>query len=312
MQLIRNIKKLKNIKSPLVTLGNFDGVHLGHQRVLKAVKKRAEKLKLPSVVYTFVPHPLKVVAPHMSPPLLTTLEEKMGLIKSFGIDYSILAQFTKEFAAQHPREFAKNILVGQLRVKEVVVGHDYAFGKGKEGTIGYLKDLGREFDFRVRVIPAYKKKGIIVSSSRVREYIQAGRVEDAAGFLGRPYAVSGRIVRGRNIGRGLGFPTANLEISSELVPKNGVYAVRIGLGRNIYNGVANIGFAPTFGKNKFALEVHIMDFNRRIYGKELKVEFIKRLRDEKTFKNAGSLAFQIKRDIDMAKRALEGMLNKSQ
>ena len=312
MQLIRNIKKLKNIKSPLVTLGNFDGVHLGHQRVLKAVKKRAEKLKLPSVVYTFVPHPLKVVAPHMSPPLLTTLEEKMGLIKSFGIDYSILAHFTKEFAAQHPREFAKNILVGQLRVKEVVVGHDYAFGKGKEGTIGYLKDLGRELDFRVRVIPAYKKKGIIVSSSRIREYIQAGRVEDAAGFLGRPYAVSGRIVRGRNVGRGLGFPTANLEINSELAPKNGVYAVRIGLGRNIYNGVANIGFAPTFGKNKFALEVHIMDFNRRIYGKELKVEFIKRLRDEKTFKDAGSLAFQIKRDIDMAKRALEGRLNKPQ
>src|SRR3989337_3287320 len=148
MQVIRDIKKLKNIKPPIITLGNFDGVHIGHQQVLRAVKERSGQLKLPSIVYTFEPHPLKIVAPHKSPLLLTTLKEKIELIKASGIDYLILARFTKEFASQHPKKFVANILVKQLRAKEIWVGHDYAFGKGRAGTIEYLRKLGKEFGFK--------------------------------------------------------------------------------------------------------------------------------------------------------------------
>lgn len=305
MQIITDIRKFKSIKSPIVTLGKFDGVHKGHQKVLRAVKDRAAKLKFPSVVYTFEPHPLKIVAPHKSPPLLTTLKEKIELIKASGIDYLILARFTKEFAAQHPGEFAEDVLVKQLKAKEVWVGHDYAFGKGRTGTIEYLKELGKKFGFKVSVIPACKKRGIIISSSKIREYIRHGKVREAAGFLGRPYAVSGKVVKGRNIGRHLGFPTANIEIHNELIPKDGIYAVLALLGNKIYKGAVNIGIAPTFHTNKRAVEAHIINFKQNIYGKKLKIEFIQRLRGEKTFKSAKGLANQIKRDVEKVKKILK-------
>ena len=305
MQIITDIRKFKNIKPPIITLGKFDGVHKGHQKVLRAVKDRAAKLKFPSVVYTFEPHPLKIVAPHKSPLLLTTLKEKIELIKASGIDYLILARFTKEFAAQHPREFVSDILVKQLAVKEVLVGHDYAFGKGKKGTIEYLKKLGQEFGFKVYIIPAYKKRGFIVSSSKIREYIQNGKMKEAARFLGRPYTISGKVIKGRNIGKHLGFPTANIEIHNELIPKDGIYAVLALLGNKIYKGAVNIGIAPTFHTNKRAVEAHIINFKQNIYGKKLKIEFIQRLRGEKTFKSVEGLASQITRDVEKVKKILK-------
>ena len=305
MQIITDIRKFKSIKPPIVTLGKFDGVHKGHQKVLRAVKDRAAKLKFPSVVYTFEPHPLKIVAPHKSPFLLTTLKEKIELIKASGVDYLILARFTKAFASQHPWEFVEDTLVKQLKAKEVWVGHDYAFGKGRTGTIEYLKELGKKFSFKVSVIPACKKRGIIISSSNIREYIRYGKVREAAGFLGRPYAVSGKVVKGRNIGRHLGFPTANIEIHNELLPKDGIYAVRVMLGNKIYKGAVNIGIAPTFHTNKRAVEVYIINFKQNIYGKKLKIEFIQRLRGEKTFKSAAGLAIQIKRDVEKVKKILK-------
>ena len=305
MRIITDIRKFKNIKPPIVTLGNFDGVHKGHQKVLKTVKDRAKRLRLPSAVYTFEPHPLKIVAPHKSPPLLTALKEKMKLIKASGIDYLILARFTKEFASRHPGEFVEDVLLKQLKAKEVWVGHDYAFGKGRTGTIEYLKELGKKFGFKVSVIPACKKGGVIISSSKIREYIRHGKVKEAAVFLGRSYAVSGKVVKGRNIGKHLGFPTANIEIHNELIPKDGIYAVRVLLGNQIYKGAANIGFAPTFHIKKRAVEVHIINFKQNIYGKKLKIEFIQRLRGEKIFKSADGLAIQIKRDVDKVKKILK-------
>ncbi len=305
MQLIKDIKKLKNIKSPIVTIGNFDGVHRGHQKVLNAVKDRAEKLKLPSIVYTFEPHPLKVVAPHKSPPLLTILEEKIELIKASGIDYLVLARFTKEFASQHPREFVEGTLVRRLKAREVWVGHDYAFGKGRAGTIGHLKEFGRKFGFDVRVIPACKKGEVIVSSSKIREYVTDGKIKEAASLLGRPYAVSGKVVRGRNIGKHLGFPTANVSVHNEIIPKDGIYAVRVWLGNRIYKGAANIGFAPTFRVKKRAVEAHIIGFKGNIYGRKLKIEFIQRLRGEKVFKSIHELAIQIRKDVEKTKRILK-------
>lgn len=305
MRIITDIRKFKNIKPPIVTLGNFDGVHKGHQKVLKTVKDRAKRLRLPSAVYTFEPHPLKIVAPHKSPPLLTALKEKMELIKASGIDYLILARFTKEFASRHPGEFVEDVLLKQLKAKEVWVGHDYAFGKGRTGTIEYLKELGKKFGFKVSVIPACKKGGVIISSSKIREYIRHGKVKEAAVFLGRSYAVSGKVVKGRNIGKHLGFPTANIEIHNELIPKDGIYAVRVLLGNQIYKGAANIGFAPTFHIKKRAVEAHIINFKQNIYGKKLKIEFIQRLRGEKIFKSADGLAIQIKRDVDKVKKILK-------
>lgn len=305
MQLIRSTRKLRNIKPPVITIGNFDGIHIGHQQVLKAVRKRAEQLKLPSIVYTFEPHPLKVIAPQKSPPLLTTPEEKIELIKASGIDYLILARFTKEFASQHPKKFVANILAGQLKAKEVWIGHDYAFGKGRRGTIEYLKELGNEFGFKVYVIPAYKKRNLVVSSSKIREYIWNGQIKEAEKFLGRPYSVSGKVIKGRNIGRHLGFPTANISIHNELIPKDGIYAVRVLLGKKVYKGAANIGVAPTFLTKKRAVEVHIIGFEKNIYGKKLKIEFIERLRGEKIFKTAEELAIQIKRDVEKVKKILK-------
>lgn len=305
MRIFTDTKKIGNIKSSIVTIGNFDGVHIGHQKVLNAVRKRAKKLKLPSILYTFEPHPVKVIAPHKSLLLLTTPEEKIELIKAFGMDYLILARFTKEFASQHPKKFVEDVLVRQLKAKEVWVGHDYAFGKGKKGTIKYLKGLGKKYGFKVYIISACKRTGIIVSSSKIREYVKDGRVREAAKFLGRPYSISGKVVKGRNIGRHLGFPTANIEIHNELIPKDGIYAARVLLGNKIYKGAANIGFAPTFHTKKRSVEVHIIGFNGNIYGKKVKMEFIERLRGEKTFKSAKELATQIKKDVEEVKKILK-------
>ncbi|MBI5893869.1 MAG: bifunctional riboflavin kinase/FAD synthetase [Deltaproteobacteria bacterium] len=306
------IKKTKKIKSGILTLGNFDGVHLGHQEILKKVKTRAELLGCPSIVYTFEPHPIKVVAPHKHLPLITTLDDKIELIKEFGIDFLFCARFTKEFASQHPREFVKNELIERLNVQEVWVGHDYAFGRSKLGTVDYLKELGEEFGFKAHVVPAFKKLGIIVSSSRIRETILNGDVKKAKSLLGRFYSISGRVIKGKNRGKQMGFPTANIDTQNELIPKNGVYAVfcEVNPVRKLfsnevkglqYPAVVNIGTNPTFENgDNINIEVHIMDFNRSLYGKRLKIHFVQRIRDEIKFKTVDELVKQIKRDVKKA------------
>jgi riboflavin kinase/FMN adenylyltransferase len=303
MKVIKGGSKEK-FKDTVLTLGNFDGLHLGHQRILKAVSRRASELGLKSVVYTFDPHPLKVVAPEKSPPLIMTLPEKIRLIEGFEIDYLVVADFTKKLAQKDPREFVSEVLVDALSVKEVIVGHDYAFGKGKRGTISELKRLGVEFGFKTEVIEAYKLGGHIVSSSRVRREIKAGRPGAAKRLLGRGFSVTGKVIRGKDIGRALGFPTANIAPKTELRPAEGVYAVRAEIDNKNYNGVANIGRAPTFGAKELTIEVHLFRLNADLYNKPMTVEFVRRLRDEKTFKNKEALTTQIKKDIARAKRLL--------
>jgi riboflavin kinase/FMN adenylyltransferase len=304
MKVIKNGRGLKKIKGPVMTLGNFDGLHLGHQRILKRVSERARALGLPSVVYTFEPHPLKVVSPRKSPPIIMDMEDKVRLIGSFGIDFLLLARFTKEFAARHPREFVEKELVRGISAKEVCVGHDYAFGRGKLGTAEYLKGLGRELGFSVAIVPAYKKKGVVVSSSRVRELITAGEVRGAAELLGRFYSIKGRVVRGKDMGRIIGFPTANIGVKSELVPKRGVYAAFVIVNKARHRGVVNIGTAPTLGGKEVSFEAHIFDFKQRIYGKRIEVFFVRRLRDEVKFSSGEALSSQIGKDIKRAKRIL--------
>ncbi|MEE8575475.1 MAG: bifunctional riboflavin kinase/FAD synthetase [Thermodesulfobacteriota bacterium] len=305
MKIIKDGQK-RIVKDAVLTLGNFDGLHLGHRLILKKLTKRAAELGAPSIVYTFEPHPLKIVSPLISPQLITTLKDKIKLIEETGVDFIHLAKFTKEFAAKHPRDFVQDILVNKMNVREVLVGHDYKFGKGKCGTIDYLKKLGLEFGFGVSVIPAYIKGGKVVSSSRVRALVKSGSVRSAAALLGRDFVITGKVVRGKNLGKEIGFPTANLKSKAELIPLKGVYAVYVTIGGKRRKGVMNIGFAPTFegGSKKISLEVHILNFNSDIYGREVEVSFIRRLRGEKVFKNAKELASRIKIDIKRARKIL--------
>lgn len=303
MRIFRNSRGLKRkTRAAVVTLGNFDGVHLGHQRILRKVRERAASLGASSVVYTFEPHPLKVVAPHKSPPLILDTEDKARIVEALGIDYMVVASFTKEFASRHPREFVEE----EIRpiAAEVCVGHDFSFGRGKEGTAEYLKELGAQLGFRVHVIPAYKKGAEVVSSSRIRRLILEGDVRKAATLLGRPFAIKGRVVRGQTMGREIGFPTANIRPEGELVPGDGVYAAFAFAGKTRHRAVVNIGMAPTFGGRERSVEVHMLGFSENIYGKRVRVEFVRRLRGEKAFSSCDALKRQIGRDIKRAERIL--------
>lgn len=304
MRTFKNGRALKGIKDVILTLGNFDGLHLGHRKIIKKVVRRAGALGLRSALYTFEPHPLKVVAPDKSPPLIMDAKTKARVIKDLGIDDLILARFTKEFAGKHPEDFVREVIVDRLSAREVWVGHDFSFGRGRAGTVGYLSELGERYGFRVFVIPAHKKGGHIVSSSRVRMLLLGGRVEEAARLLGKSYSIKGRVVRGKNIGKAIGFPTANIRPTGELVPRNGVYAGYVSLKDKRLPCVINIGVAPTFGAKPRTIEVHIMDFRGNLYGKEIEVSFVRRLRSERAFRSKEALIERIGKDVERARKLL--------
>ncbi len=311
MKVIRDIVGGGVPKKAVVTLGNFDGVHTGHKRILERVCSRAKELGVESLVYTFEPHPLKVLAPAKSPPLLTTLEEKVSLIEECGISTLVVASFTKEFASRRPDEFVGKVLAEELEASEVIIGHDFSFGRAKRGTIEHLKELGMEYGFSVEVVKAHEMLGGVVSSSRIRKLIGSGDVTAAAKLLGRRHSIKGRVVRGRSLGKEIGFPTANLKVTEGLVPQPGVYAVTVevhGTGSGELTAVANIGSAPTFDRKKTLLEVHIIDFEGSIYGKDIVVDFYEKLREEERFSSPQELGAQIARDV---KRATEATSKKN-
>lgn len=305
MKVFKYTSGFRKIKTPVITLGNFDGVHLGHQRILKRLAQRAKRLGVSSVVYTFDPHPLSVVAPHKSPPLILDIDDKTRRIAECGTDALVFARFTREFASRHPREFVEKELM-PMSVREIWVGLDFSFGKGRAGNVEYLQSLGAELGFEVHVIPAYMKEGSVVSSSRIRELVKAGSVEKATRLLGRRYSIKGTVVRGKDMGRSLGFPTANLRVSSELVPANGVYAAFATIDGQTYRSVLNIGTAPTFGGKACSIEVHIFGFTDDIYGRKMEVAFVRRLRSEKAFSSKEALVARIKKDVERAKKILGG------
>lgn len=305
MKIIRGSKNIKDeIKNPVLTLGNFDGVHIGHREIFRQVVEKAKEIGGTSIVYTFEPHPLRVVSPAKTPPLLTTFKKKMQLIAESGIDITVCADFTKRFAEQHPRDFAKDTLVGGIGVKEVFVGYDYTFGKGREGTITYLKKMGDEFGFKVTVIDAIMIDDQIVSSSLLRDTIEEGNLEKAKKLLGRHYSIEGKVVDGFKRGSMIGFPTANIDTAYDLIPHTGVYASKALIEGEFFAGVVNVGFNPTFHRDKLSVEIHIFDFNKDIYGKEIEIFFIKMLRNEIEFGSAEELKKQIEKDISIAKGVL--------
>jgi len=303
------ISSLENIKEPfayaVITVGNFDGVHIGHQGLLKEVKKRADKMSGTSVVLTFEPHPLKVLK-EKKIPLITPFERKIELIEKLGIDVVICLPFTREFSKVSAREFVEEILLKKIGMKEIVVGYDYTFGHKREGNIDLLKKLGDELGFKVCILGPILVDNMIVSSTRIRNLIMEGELEKVKILLNRYYQVSGEVIAGHDRGgRLLGFPTANLKLVNEVFPKNGVYVVEVIYNNKVYGGVTNIGFKPTFGNDALSVETHILDFDQNIYGKKIKLNFIKRLRNEKRFSSIEALAAQIKRDIEEARKILQ-------
>ena len=309
MRIIRGVNNFnERLPGPVLTLGNFDGVHLGHQAIFRKVVERAQEIGGTSIAFTFEPHPLKVLAPERSPRLLNTFHGKMRLIEAAGIEVVICANFTREFADQNPEDFAREVLHTKIGVREVYVGYDYAFGKGREGSIESLKKTGQTYGFGVGVVDAVQVEGTAVSSSRIRDLIAAGRVDEAAKFLGRHYGIEGEVVHGSHRGHTLGFPTANINTAHELLPSFGVYAVLARVDGRTLEGVTSIGVRPTFGAGPVSIEVYLFDFNGDIYGKHMELSFVKRLRGEEKFPDVQSLIRQMQRDVEQAKEILGNLL----
>ena len=309
MVLVERIENIaKPYKNAVITIGNFDGVHIGHQVLFHKVMEKAGILKGTSIVMTFEPHPMRILKPNGHPPLITLYEQKIELIERSGVDVIICVPFTREFAAISAKAFVGDILVKRIGMKAIVVGKDYTFGKNREGNLKLLKTFSKDFDFEVIVadwIQTSNSQPARISSTRTRELVMDGKVGEAQKMLGRNYQVRGTVTTGRDRGgKLLGFPTANIILQDELYPKTGVYAVTVECLNNVYNGVANIGYSPTFGNGQFTIEVHILSFNQNIYGQKIRVNFIERIRDEIKFPGISELAEQIKKDTEKAREIL--------
>jgi riboflavin kinase/FMN adenylyltransferase len=294
------------LPSSVVTLGNFDGVHLGHQKLLDSVTSASKELAVASVVISFHPHPFKILKPEKAPPLLLPLREKVRLLEEAGVDFFVCLEFNHQFASLSAYQFIKEILVRRLGTKKIFVGRDYRFGRDRIGDVSYLRKIGGVFGFDVEVVAPVVVNGILVSSTRIRRLVMEGQTREAMKLLGRPYKVLGKVIKGAERGRRLGFPTANIEPENELIPQRGVYSVAVEIDSKIYPGVGNIGYNPTFdGGNILKLEVFIIDFSSIIYNKEIGVLFLDKIRDEVRFSSPDLLVSQIKRDVKEAKRIWE-------
>ncbi len=306
MMIVRGLENLKGkYRNVVLTIGNFDGMHIGHQKIFRNVVQRAKAIKGTPLAITFDPHPLKVIAPERGVRLLTPFPEKARLMELLGIEVLLCIHFDREFANTKPDDFIRDVVVDQIGAKEVIVGHSYAFGKGKKGSTALLRRRSGKGGFTFRVIRNARLYGEKVSSSRVRSLLARGRVCESSWLLGRPYMITGRVVRGAGRGGSLmNVPTANIETSNELIPKEGVYAVKVGMDGTIFDGAANIGRNPTFGEQRMSYEVHILDFSENILGRELSVHFIDRIRDEKVFPDFKVLHEHILSDIVRAREIL--------
>jgi len=310
MQLIENLNDIKSaFKNAVITIGNFDGVHIGHQALFHEVIERADAINGTSIAMTFEPHPIRVLKQNGHPPLITLYDQKVELIEKSGIDVLIAVPFTKEFAAIAAKEYVLDILIKRIGAQVIVVGEDYTFGKNREGNINLLRSYAEALDIQVEVvdwIPISKISTDRISSTRIRELVMDGRVRDAQKLLGRHYQIKGVVVTGRNRGgKLLGFPTANINLQDELSPKLGVYAVTVESAGRTHQGVANIGYSPTFEDNEFTVEVHLLDFDTDIYGQTIRINFVKRIREEIKFSGIDELSDQITKDVSFARRVLK-------
>jgi len=290
---------------PVVAIGNFDGVHVGHQEIFRRVREEAAGKNGKSVVLTFEPHPLKLLVPEKCPQLITPYSKRLRLIEHFGMDAVVVVHFTREFAALSPEAFFQDILAGTFHVKAVFIGYDFSFGRDRTGSVQNLKKLGREHGIKVEVVAPFKTGGIPVSSTKIRQLVAAGKVETARKLLGRYFFLSGEVVKGHNRGKSLGFPTANIETGHELFPARGVYATFLYYRGRRYRAATNIGINPTFTNGTLSIETYVVDFDGILYGHEVSVSFVKKIRDEICFPSAGMLVKRMAEDIRIVNEILE-------
>ncbi len=304
MDIIRDLNIVHLDRPTVLTIGSFDGIHRGHQYLIAQVIERAQAIGAASALITLHPHP-KVVLRSTSPlQYISTLEERLDLLATLGLDYTVVFPFSLETAQIRAREFVQ-MLLDHLQMKEIVCGKDFALGYKREGTVEFLRALGVEKNFRVHVVEPKAFDGEIISSTRIRQLVAAGDLDTATRLLGRYPSVRGRVIKGNQRGRQLGFPTANLAIAERrLIPADGIYAVRIKIGERWYGGAANIGVRPTFDNGARLVEVFVLDFDDDLYDQFVEVQFLKRLREERKFENVAALIEQMKQDVAQAREVL--------
>jgi riboflavin kinase / FMN adenylyltransferase len=304
MQILRSISELRLLPGPLfLAIGVFDGVHLGHQAVISTSARHAQDANGTPVVVTFDPHPAKVLRPQDAPHLLTATPHKLALIRDLGVAHLLVLHFDRQFAATAPEEFVQQLVTNSAPLREICVGHEWSFGKGRAGNLALLKQLGPTHGFDVVGVQAVTLNGEVVSSTAIRRAVAGGDLIKATQMLGREYTILGTVKAGDKLGRKLGFPTANLSAHSEQFPPNGVYVAEARLAGALYRGVANLGYRPTVsaGTPERLLELHLFDLNRDIYGEEVEVRFLRYLRPEQKFESVEALAGQISRDVAQAR-----------
>lgn len=304
MQLLR--ESSKQLSQSVVMLGNFDGVHIGHQQLIHALITASRELNIPSVLLTFEPNPSEFFPSKIPLARLMRFSEKWRYMQNYGIDYFYCMRFNALLANLSPDDFVKKILVDQLGAKKIIVGDDFRFGAKRAGDVETLKTLGKEQGFEVDALPQAMHNGDRISSTRIRHAVKQGDFETAEALMGRPFTLSGKVSYGSQLGRQLGYPTANIHLNRKHVPMMGIFVVRVyGLSAEPLNGVASIGYRPTFDGKKILLEVHLFDFDEMIYGRFITVEFLHKIRDEVKFESVPELVLQIDNDARIAKHYFE-------
>lgn len=307
MKIYEGLADFTPIKNAVVTSGTFDGVHLGHQKILNRIREIARSIQGETVLITFWPHPRLVLYPQEHQlRLLSTFEEKTKLLRQFGIDHLITIPFTKEFSQLTSEEFIRKVLVEKLQTRKLVIGYDHRFGKNREGSFDYLKSHGQDFGFELEEISRQDVDEIGVSSTKIRKSLESGDVKTAGSYLGRPYELNGLVIKGQQIGRSIGFPTANIHIPNDykLIPKDGVYAVEAQVEGNLYKSMLNIGNRPTVDGTKKTVEANLFDFQGDLYNKQITVYFREYIREERKFENLEALKNQLILDQQKAKSLL--------
>ena len=313
MNIFYGIEQLEQFVLPVLTIGTFDGVHQGHKSILQKVVSEAQLIKGTSVLITFNPHPRKLIFPNESLKLLSTLDERLELVANCGIDVTVVVPFTLDFAAQSAQDYIQKFIVKLFKPKQIIIGYDHRFGHDRTGDINMLQANAREYAYEVKEISAQLIDAAAISSTQVRKALTEGKVELAAQMLGVYYSLSGKVVFGAQLGRTIGYPTANIVLSDydKLVPKNGVYAVLVKVNQHLYHGMLNIGINPTVSQNnELKIEVNIFGFDEDIYGQDISISFVSRIRDEQKFMNLDSLKYQLNEDKQSAKNLLS-QINKA-
>ncbi len=298
MQVFENILEYKPSRESIVTIGTFDGVHIGHRKIITDMVAKGEKENLLSILLTFFPHPRMVLQKDSNIKMIDTINEKKEIFKKLGVEVLIIQPFTKDFSRMSAIKFTRDILVNSLKVSKLMIGYDHRFGRNREATVKTLKSFGLDYNFKVDEIPAQDIESISVSSTKVRKAIRSGDFKLVNKFLSRPFNLSGKIIKGDELGRKIGYPTANLKIFEKykLKPQNGVYLTRTKLKKQTYFGMMNIGIRPTISAKNNQIETHLFDFNGNLYGHEMTLEILEKIREEKKFKSIEKLKIQL--DVD--------------